>query len=209
MQQNKEIFSNIYKNKSWIRTIEDPLSGPGSSLEYTENLRARLPSILKYFKINVLLDAGCGDLTWMGTLIETLEVKYIGIDIVDSLIEEHKRKYPLIEFYSKDITSDTLPVADMMMCRDCLFHMSNIDIFKTLHNFVNSKIPYLFTTSHVTDFENYDIATGGFRLLNLRKTPFNFSTPLFSMDDTFEDHPERKISVWSREQIATILGLNP
>lgn len=205
MLHNKEIFSVIYKNKSWVGSELDPLSGPGSSLEYTQQLRAQLPAILKHFKVETLLDAGCGDLTWMGTLLDTLDVKYIGVDVVDSLIESHKTKFPLIEFHVKDITTDTLPAADMMMCRDCLFHLSNDDILKTLHNFLSSNIRYMFTTSHVVGHENYDINTGSFRRLDLLQSPFNFPMPLFSLDDTFSYHPERTMSIWSRDQIASTL----
>lgn len=205
MQRNKEIFENIYKNRRWNGSNPNgPLSGSGSSLEYTEKLRINLPDILKKFNVKTLLDAGCGDLTWMSVILEDINVKYIGVDVVETLIEKHKKKFPHIEFHSMDITVDKLPDADMMLCRDCLFHMSDEDLFKTLRNFLSAKIPYIFTTLHVTNQKNRDIQTGGFRRLNLLDHPFNFPTPLYTIDDTYAHHPPRNMSIWSREQIEKV-----
>lgn len=206
MQTNKDIFSNIYSNNEWNCGDDraEPSSGPGSSLEYTEKLRTNLLIILLRFNVKTFLDAGCGDLTWMGPMLNKINTRYIGVDVVDMLINEHKKKFPDTEFHVKDITTDALPMADMMMCRDCLFHMSNEDIFKTLRNFLNSNIKYLFTTTHVTDHANYDIQTGTFRILNLLDQPFNFPTPLYSIDDTYGNHPQRNMAVWSREQLLTL-----
>jgi hypothetical protein len=206
MLTNKDIFSDIYRNEVWSHgnpTI--PLSGPGSSVEYTENLRAKLPYILKTFNVKTLLDAGCGDLTWMSLLVNDLDIKYIGVDVVESLIEKHWTDFPDIEFHVKDITTDSLPSVDMMLCRDCLFHMSYNDLFKTLHNFVNSHISFLFTTTHITRDFNFDIATGGFRLLNLMSEPFNFPEPLYSMYDSYAHHPPRNMAIWSRDQVISAL----
>lgn len=206
MSINRDIFSSIYDNQVWsLRDPSVPLSGPGSSVEYTEKLRNNFPNILETFNVKTLLDAGCGDLTWMSLLLNDLSIKYIGVDVVESLIEKHKTNFPAIEFHVKDITVDPLPSADMMLCRDCLFHMSNKDLYETLHNFVNSNISFLFTTTHVTDVFNSDIATGEFRYLNLMTAPFNFPQPLYTMDDTYAHHPQRNMSVWSRNQIIDVL----
>lgn len=202
MLSNRDIFSDIYKNEVWsLGNPATPQSGPGSSVEYTENLRAQLPAILKSFNVKTLLDAGCGDLTWMRLLLNDLNIRYIGVDVVESLIEKHKIDFPEVEFHVKDITTDSLPSADMMLCRDCLFHMSYDDILKTLRNFVNSNTPFLFTTSHITNDSNFDIATGGFRLLNLMASPFDFPEPLYTIYDTHDHHPPRNMAIWSREQI--------
>jgi hypothetical protein len=206
MRKNKEIFENIYKNRRWNGSNPNgPLSGSGSSLEYTEKLRMSLPSILEKFNVKTLLDAGCGDLTWMSVILDDIKVKYIGVDVVETLIEKHKQNFTNIEFHSMDITVDKLPAADMMLCRDCLFHMSNYDLFKTLRNFLSADIPYIFTTLHVTNQINYDIQTGEFRKLNLLEDPFNFPTPLYTIDDTYAHHLPRNMSIWSREQIEKVL----
>ena len=58
-----EIFDNIYEMNYW-RNCES-LSGDGSTLNYTENLRKQLPNLIKAFSINTIYDAPCGDFNWM------------------------------------------------------------------------------------------------------------------------------------------------
>ena len=204
---NKDIFSKIYKNGEWSGPGNTPLSGPGSSLWYTERLRSAFPGIIDKFKVKTLFDAGCGDLTWMSTLFDSLDIQYVGADVVDFLIEENRVKFPNLDLRVMDITIDPLPQADMMMCRDCMFHMSFEDIFRTLNNFVKSNIPLLFTTSHDTPAENVDIQTGGFAELNFLKKPFCFPEPIFSMDDTVPPFEKRSVCIWTREQVIAALKI--
>ena len=195
-------FKAIYKYKLWGNG-ESP-SGYGSSLAYTKNLRSALPKLIKELKIKILLDAPCGDLNWMKHLLPTLDVKYIGGDIVEELINHHKKVYsnPTTNFLHLDLTKDRLPNADLMICRDCLFHLSYQDIKKVLQNFVDSNIPYLLTTTHITQTPNQDIKTGGFRLINLFEAPFHFDkNPLARIDDWMEPEAERQMCLWTRLQI--------
>jgi hypothetical protein len=202
---NKEIFSKIYKNEEWGGQGDTPLSGPGSSLWYTEQLRSAFPGIIEQFNVKTLFDAGCGDLTWMGTLVDTLDIKYIGADVVDFLIEKNRAKFPNLDLRVMDITVDPLPQADMMLCRDCMFHMSFKDIYATLNNFLRSGTPLLFTTCHDTPAENVNITTGGYAELNFKKHPFNFPDPVFSINDTLPSFVKRNVCIWTRDQIITAL----
>ena len=199
---NKEIFTQIYTNRIWGGTNDSPLSGPGSAVWYTENLRSQLPKILQSFGVKTLLDAGCGDLTWISTIFEDLNINYIGVDVVEFLITEHQKNYPNHHFEVLDITVDDLPRADMMMCRDCMFHMSFEDIYRTLNNFVKSEIPLLFATSHATPAMNVNITTGGYAELDFFKKPFCFPKPVFALDDTHPAFVKRNMCVWTREQVA-------
>ena len=82
-----------------------------------------------------------------------------------------------IKFVKLDIRIDKLPVSDLMICRDCLFHFSYEDIFKFLDNFLISDIKYILLTSHLNTenkFENKNIVTGDFRKIDLFSKPFNF-----------------------------------
>ena len=96
-----------------------------------------------------------------------------------------------ISFKQIDILKDKLPKYDLMICRDCLMHFSNEDIFKSFINFSNSSIKYLLTTSHLENkkgkfknIKNKDIVTGGFRFLDLFSKPFNLNKKvLYTIDD--------------------------
>jgi hypothetical protein len=93
----------------------------------------------------------------------------------------------------------------LWLCRDVLFHFSNADVFKTLENLACSQIRYVLTSSHPACRANRDIATGGFRQLNLRLPPFGFGPPLIEIDDWIEGYPERRLCLWTREAIVASL----
>jgi hypothetical protein len=57
-------------------------------------------------------------------------------------------------------------------------------------------------------FENTDIASGGFRLLDMTKPPFNLpATPLYRFDDYIDPHPAREMLLYERAQIASAMSM--
>lgn len=203
-------FTAIYKGNHWGG--DESASGRGSSLAYTDNLRAHLPGLFEQFKIRSVLDAPCGDFHWMRLVTNQLNIDYTGADIVKPIIESNQSKYAnaSTRFVQLDITRHPLPPADLMICRDCLFHLSYADVRAALVNFVKSGTPYLLTTTHINNgtFRNHDILTGSFRLIDLFSEPFNLPRePLARIADWIEPHPEREMCLWSSEQIAAALRL--
>jgi hypothetical protein len=87
----EEKFTWIYRNNFWDNG--ESISGKGSTLYATKNIRLRLPEIVIKYKINTIFDAPCGDLNWMKLLLPTLNVKYIGADIVDVLVNKLNETY--------------------------------------------------------------------------------------------------------------------
>ena len=195
-------FTEKYLENSW--KCDESRSGPSSTLARTESLRNALPNCLEKLNVKVLLDAPCGDLNWMRTLLPELNCKYLGADIVPQLVQDLNKKYgnfDHVSFEVLDITSSRLPSADLMLCRDCLFHLSYEDIAKFMKNFLKSKIKYLMTTSHVNSrgFTNRDITTGDWRWFDLFLPPFNFPD---SYKMRIEDGGgDRHLYVWTRRDI--------
>lgn len=220
--KHRSFVKNVLKNKSaearftWIYSTnhwrsEESASGEGSTLEYTENLRKELPKLFTSFSIKTVFDAPCGDFNWMKHLLPTVDVEYIGGDIVRPMIESHVKKYTneKVSFIHINLINDSFPKADLMICRDCLFHLSFEDTKSVLKNFVDSGIPYLLTTTHkpLDGVENSDILTGDFRLIDLLSAPYNFpANPLVRIDDWMDPEPERQMCLWSREQLITALS---
>lgn len=201
---NKTRFTKIYEKNYW--GSKESRSGSGSTILYTENLRKQLPLLLNKFKVKSIFDAPCGDFNWMSQVVRDIPVQYIGADIVQTLIDENKKRYEKenIIFLQLDITMDKLPYADLMLCRDFLMHLSYSDTRKFFENYIKSKIPYLLSTSHVTsfDFLNSDIKTADFRLTDLFKPPYNMpKNALYEIDDWLEPEPPRKMYLWSRDQV--------
>ena len=209
--KTQQIFTQIYERNGWGNT--ESLSGPSSTLQRTENLRGFLSKFFSLHNIKSVVDAPCGDMNWMSKLLESCNVHYTGIDIVEDLIENNKKKYgnSNTAFFCKNILQDPLPKADLMICRDFMFHMSYSDISRFMKNFIESGIKYIFLTTHINSFilekdkrylynrfHNRDIKTGGWRMFDLFLPPFNFPTPICSCVDGGGD---RYLALFSREQL--------
>jgi len=202
----KKAFDYIYANKHWAKEEGLPHSGPGSTLQATTTLRAFLPVILETISAKSMLDAGCGDFTWMQETVIDVE-KYIGIDIVENLIQTNKRNYEngKYTFLCKDVTKDPLPKVDVILCRDCLAHLSLEDITETIKNFKKSGSKYLLTSTFPKVTINYEIESGGFRGVNLRAYPFHFPVPIMLFKEISAEANMLKwgkwIALWKLEDI--------
>jgi len=184
-------FSKIYEKNLW--NSKESSSGEGSELSYTQPLRQWLITKLIKHNVKVLVDAPCGDFNWMRKVLENININYIGVDIVSSVIEKNKIQYGggnNIHFLQKNICEDTLPKCDILMVRDCLFHLSYTDIDRFLKNISNVDYLYLLTTTHIVNnkFTNKNITTGDYRTIDLFSHPFNFDKN--SVVDRVDDFPE-------------------
>lgn len=205
----EERFTYIYNTNFW--RDKESVSGEGSTLKFTESIRRELPYIFDKLNIQSIFDAPCGDFNWMKEVICECDVLYTGGDIVRPLIERNLINYSNddIKFIHLDLTRDRFPYADMMFCRDCLFHLSFADTKKLLSNFIISGSLYLMTTTHKNHkyFTNIDIANGQFRLIDLFSPPYNFPiTPVLRVDDFVAPYPPREMCVWRRDQIMQALA---
>jgi hypothetical protein len=169
-------FSEIYGKNLW--SSQESLSGPGSELAATESLRGWLVENIPTLEVKAFVDAPCGDFNWMQHVVQLLEVEYLGMDIVPVLIEKNNQVYSnaSIRFKVGNICQDTIPDCDLIMVRDCLFHLSYDDINEFLKNLSGVDYKYLLTTTHVMtgDSVNSDIISGDFRQIDLFSRPFNF-----------------------------------
>ena len=194
----KEIFEDIVKHNRWKKHP----CGPGSTFGYTENLRLNLGSFLKKHNITSMIDAPCGDYSWMSVTDLPSIQEYIGGDIVEFLIEANQQKYPNYVFKQIDITQDTLPDVDLLFCRDCLLHLNFKDIDSVFKNISCSNVKYVLLSNWYEDDENSrDIQTGEARYINFLESPFNFAQPIDSITDFVEGFPRRKMLLWSKEVI--------
>lgn len=197
-------FTLIYSRNAW--GSNESVSGSGSTLAMTESIREKLPLLFQKFSISSIFDAPCGDFHWM-KLVDLKGISYIGGDIVQPLIFELKTRYSKenLDFIHLDITQEVFPKSDLVLNRDCLFHLSYRDILLTLNNFLDSGSKYFLSTSYHTDtaFLNSDIRSGGFRVIDLFSMPFSFPKDcLFQIMENGEGSlPPRSLYLWNREQI--------
>jgi glycosyltransferase involved in cell wall biosynthesis len=171
-------FSKIYTDN--IFGSDESRSGGGSTLLQTEKLRGELPRLLTDIGADSLVDAPCGDFNWMRHT-ELGIAKYIGVDIVEDLIADDQRRYGDTRrgFMCLDIIRDKLPQADVILCRDCLVHLTFEQALNAISNFRRSGTTYLLTTTFTDRTANVDLLGSDiWRTLNLERAPFNFPPPL-------------------------------
>lgn len=173
----EQIFTNIYTNKIWGTNSEgNGWSGIGSSYEATIQYREFIESFLKEHAIKTVVDLGCGD--WeFSRYINWFDACYLGIDIVDSVIERNKQKYQTdtINFIHANALAYDLPAADLLICKEVLQHLSNEAILALCQQF--KKFKYCLITNGVDyttlSSDNCDIACGDYRPLDITMPPFN------------------------------------
>ena len=181
----KAAMEQIYEKHLWGGSESKFYSGEGSHLDelvqpYIKVVKEFLTSFDQPITV---CDLGCGDFN-VGKKLVKYTKNYIGVDIVERLIEYNKEKYKAenLEFQCLDIAADDLPVADCVIIRQVLQHLSNQEVQNILQKL--SAYQYVIVTEHIPEGEfvpNIDIISGqGIRLkkrsgINLLKSPFNLN----------------------------------
>ena len=195
----RERFERIYSTNLW--SDPETRSGTGSSLDSTRVLRERLPAALRELHTRVLLDAPCGDFTWMDR-VDLSGIKYIGADIVPSIVRENERAYANSSrrFVELDLTRDALPVADVLLCRDCLVHLSYQNIGRVFDNIKRAGIRYILMTSFPGRGDNKDVQDGDWRPLDFEAPPFDLQRPLLTIVEECEEeggsYTDKSLCAW-------------
>lgn len=209
MSDLKAVFEGIAANNKWQES--ESVSGAGSTISYTYNLRRELELFVREFDIKTFFDAPCGDFNWMKEVSFPKGMSYLGGDIAAPLIDADKDKYSSAarRFMEFDITNDRFPDCDVWFCRDCLFHLPFELIFRALTGYCRSNSKFLMMTNHLntTGFRNADIRPGEFRLLDFHIEPFFLPREvLYRVPDYVYPFPQREMCVWTRGQIADALA---
>lgn len=201
-------FSDIFRQRFW--GDGESVSGPGSSLAETGVVREELGRIVREFGVRTLLDAPCGDFHWMSRADFALD-RYVGVDIVPELVRGNRERHagPGREFLEADIVVAPLPAADLVLCRDCLVHLSHRDGLRALRNICRSGSHRLLATTFPGVAVNRDVPTGGWRPINLEKPPFNLGPPLRLADEGCR-HPDgspagKFLGLWELDAVARSL----
>lgn len=200
-------FKRIVRANHWRG--HESRSGPGSGLEETEAVRRELPRLLRETNTRVLLDAPCGDFYWMSMLDLDVDL-YIGADVLADLIRQNGRRFgsERRRFIRLDLTRDRLPNCDLVLCRDCLDHLSFSDARRALHNIACSSARFVLLTTYPLRNENTDVQTGGWRPLNLLRPPFNLPPPEQSVLERVDrpGYPEKLLGLWRKDVLSRSLS---
>jgi hypothetical protein len=199
-----QAFRELYEEK--LLGAYETVSGSGSTLMTTRNVRRAISHMIANQFFNSLLDVGCGDFNWMST-INLSGIRYLGVDCVETLIEHNQQHWmqPNVRFETWDIVEDIPKTHDLVLCRDLFTHFSQQDIVKAFNNIKKSGSRYIAITANVpkmgkeklvTQREadlNKDSLSGYWHPGNMCSAPFFFPVPLFSIPET---EPGKMLGVW-------------
>ena len=194
----KQVFTSIYRSNHWVQKDETlskdsmSVSGHGSNINTKQffELKKIFSKIIDDKQINSVLDMPCGDFLWFHEIIKDKNIHYVGIDIVDELIEANKKKYQNknFNFINDDIVNfNTRDKYDLILIRDLFIHIQNSDIKKIIQNLDKINFNYIALNSYNNKI-NHDVIIGQHRKVNLLIEPFNLEKPL----EFFKDHEDGK-----------------
>jgi hypothetical protein len=210
----KEAFDRHYKEN--LFKGKESKSGPGSDPDQTKILKEEIVKLCKHLGVKRLLDAPCGDCNWMKDIWGNLNLEmYIGMDIVEELINSNKNSFGSenkIFYWCDLVETKTIPSADLMLCRDCLVHLSFVSSIQVLKNMVNSDINYfLLTTFSKPDRHNYNWEDGtNWYPITLTDHPFYLPEPKVLINEGcteyHNEYTDKCLGLWTREEIKQACG---
>ena len=208
----REELQKVFEHRDWSRGKEGvSKSGFNATLRSTKRLRAALPRLFETYQIKRFVDAPYGDFFWMQH-VDLSGIEYWGWEISHTLNDFNQQfANETRHFALGDITSDTLPSADMLMVRDCLVHLTFDMRWAFFENFVASNIPWLLITSWVRPENRWVYKNGGEKSFNMRAEPFSFGPPVEFVLETADSLPageesnlettHRGMGLWHRDVI--------
>jgi len=196
-------FADVYHRRLWgAGTDDSPVSGPGSTLAWSENARAALADIIQDFAITSLLDAPCGDRTWI-RVADLSHVRYTGVDIVPELIAQHRHHMSssndALRFEVMDVVTEVPPPHDLILCRHLLNHLCAGDVMRALGNFSASGSRWLLTTTFVGSCQGLlhpDSSPETSVPINLLEPPYSLPDPVRLYREGGHPHDRQFLGLW-------------
>ena len=212
-------FTRIYDANYWNGEVSR--SGRGSDPDQTHFLVPLLINLIKQRDIASLLDLGCGDLCWMQHVLPMVQ-KYIGVDIVQDVIEANINKFGNgtgnARFVCDDITRVAIQNVDLIFCRDAICHMTYKDAFRLINHVRMSSAVWFLTTTIIKDElvnpETHDLPNSSFTWypVVLTKPPFNFPAPVEILEELPPELwsiprtvPGKVLGLWRVEDVPCLL----
>jgi len=158
------VFREIYATRKWGEG-----SGGGSIPKQVAPYLRFLDGLILKLKPTRVLDIGCG-FGWMAGAVNWRGARYIGVDVVSSVIEEASH-HLVGDFHVLDAITDQLPDADLVILKEVTQHLDNNSILKLLQNL--ESYPTVLHCSIHEGQANGAIKMGETRSVDLGLEPFN------------------------------------
>lgn len=173
-----KVFNYIYKYNLWGFG-----SGTGSISFNNKKYINFLNIFINNKNINKIIDLGCGD--WqLHKHIDFKKKNYIGIDIVKNIIDINNKLYSNknIKFQHKNFLDldFNLPNGDLLILKDVLQHLSNININIILNKIEEKNYKYILIINDISkiNFNYINIANGMYKTIDISRSPYNYKINL-------------------------------
>lgn len=167
-----EVFTEIYETNAWGKAGDGGkfCSGPGSAPEATAAYETYIADFLeRHPEIRRVVDIGCGDFQVAQRILDRCRaggrsIAYLGCDIASNVVAYNRERHirPDVTFQVLDITRASPPAADLILIREVLQHLSNVNIAAALANMKHSAPRAVVTEAvpRTPSAPNRDIASG-------------------------------------------------
>tara|TARA_B100001029_G_C15035285_1_gene439716 strand:- start:627 stop:1184 length:558 start_codon:yes stop_codon:yes gene_type:complete len=165
----KNEFTYIYDNEKWGKNKG---SGAGSRPKFNTPYITFLENFLKDNNIKSVIDFGCGD--WQfSQYVDWGDIDYLGLDIVDSVIEKNKERFPNHKFVSDTNVFNHLEGRELIIIKDVIMHWPNKEIEYFLDKLTTYDIKILLVNQSGQSTNRRLKRVGGFSRLDYDKFPLN------------------------------------
>ncbi|CAM9692890.1 unnamed protein product [Ectocarpus sp. 6 AP-2014] len=183
-EKRSAYFDNVYSRMEyWAETR----SGPGSTVHNTNRIRLALEEVIRSHGLTSILDAPCGDATWMPLVRGIDQVRYLGADISPSIVEDNRRKFSKLQdhsggsgdeavgsanagglhensFIQADLVERIPPSMDgkpydLIFVRDVMLHLAPRHNVRMLQNIEASGARFLMASTNVDGNDNWKADT--------------------------------------------------
>jgi hypothetical protein len=201
----QKLFTRFYNPQD---QASEPMRGP-SSLAGTKKIRDELWLLFEQHGICSMFDAGCNDCAWAQAIDS--RIIYSGGDISAEIIADAHCKFPDLNVQVFDVTTDPIPAVDVLFVRDVAIHLCHADKLRMLHNWLDSSVPWLLTTTDLAHQANIEIEhdANGFPWagINWQLPPWNFPEPSGYIVE--QEYATRRLALWHRDQLKDLIWQLP
>lgn len=193
-------FNYIYEEKVWG---QESVSGNKVKPEVDSKVVEIINQVIHKYNIKTILDLGCGDWSIMSNVnLDNVDL-YVGVDIVEDLINKNHDLFgsDKIQFKYQNAQLSFDGQFDLVICRDLITHYPNISAEKIINNTFESDFKYiLMTTWEEGDNSEEFTRYSNVRKLNFYSDPFNMPEPI---EKFYEDESQLKqLSLWTKSSKA-------
>lgn len=173
-KSDKQVFTEIYDKNLWGWKG----SGIGAMKQYSMPFIEYLQNFINSNNITSIVDIGCGDWEMMKYVNIPSNINYIGVDIVDKIIENNKKHYAKenISFEKIDNIKELSKYnGDLLIIKDVMQHWDTITIWYSIGHII-SNFKYALIVNNIVSQGapsiNSEINAGNSRPLDLEVSPF-------------------------------------